>query len=317
MTQPKFLAGIVFDERCMKHSQGPDHPERPERVSAIQEALKAKGLLPSLLSIPAREATVDELLLVHTRSYIEEVKEVCAEAPGELGPDVFISSPQSLEAALLSAGAGFQAVDAVMEKKVLRVFCNTRPPGHHALPNQAMGFCVFNNIALAARYAQSRHGLRKILIVDWDVHHGNGTQDIFYEDPDVFYFSSHRYPYYPGTGARIEDGAWPAKGATLNLPLPGGTGDEVFLDRYEKLLLPEAVAFKPDLILISCGFDAHGRDPLGGMGLTEQGFARLTELVVRIANLTCDGKIVSFLEGGYNLEALAACAVEHVKQLMV
>ena len=317
MTESKSSLGIVFDERCMRHHQESEHPESPQRVLVIQKAFKKEGLLSLTRSTPARLATDEELELVHSQPYIEKVKQVCRDAPAELGPDVWVSTPDSLQAALLAAGGGFQAVDAIMEKKVLRVFCNTRPPGHHALPSQAMGFCIFNNIALAARYAQARHGLQKILIVDWDVHHGNGSQDIFYEDPDVFYFSSHRFPFYPGTGARVEDGGWPGKGATLNLPMPGGSGDEEFLNGYKKFFLPAALAFKPELVLISCGFDAHWRDPLGGMGLTEQGFADLTKLVVEMANQTCGGKIVSFLEGGYDLEALAACAVAHARQLMV
>jgi acetoin utilization deacetylase AcuC-like enzyme len=152
--------------------------------------------------------------------------------------------------------------------------------------------------------------------VDWDVHHGNGSQDIFYEDPDVFYFSSHRFPYYPGTGSSVEDGAWPAKGSTLNLPMPPGSGDQDFLNNYNKFLVPQALAFKPDLVLISCGFDTHWKDPLGGMAVTDKGFALLTQLVVKIANQTCSGRIISFLEGGYDLEAVASSAVEHVRQLM-
>ncbi len=316
MNGSKPSLGIVYDELCLKHLQDADHPESPRRLLAIQNALDQAGLLKRALAIPCRRATDEDLNLVHRAEYIEKVKSICRNAPAQLGPDVFISTPESLDAALLSAGGGFEAVDAIMNQKVTRVFCNTRPPGHHALPNQAMGFCVFNNIALCARYAQTRHKLNKILIVDWDVHHGNGTQDIFYEDPDVFYFSSHRFPFYPGTGARIETGEWPGKGSTLNVPFPPESGDEEYLGSYKRLLLPAALEFKPDLILISCGFDAHGRDPLGGMNLTEKAYAHLTDLVVGIANQTCGGKIVSFLEGGYDLEALGLCAVEHVRQLM-
>jgi acetoin utilization deacetylase AcuC-like enzyme len=314
--EQKTQVGFVFDERCMAHQQDPGHPESPQRIMVIRKALETEGLLAKMLSIPTREATEEELRMVHTQSYIEKVKRVCADAPEVLGPDVFILTPESFPAALLAVGGGFAAVDAIQGGKVLRVFCDTRPPGHHALPSQAMGFCIFNNIALTARYAQKKHGLKKILIVDWDVHHGNGTQEIFYEDADVMYFSSHHYPFYPGSGSTVEDGMGEAKGTILNLPMKGGAGDADYIKGYEKLLLPAALAFKPEMILISCGFDSHFQDPLGGMNVTEEGFARLTELVVKIADQTCGGKIVSFLEGGYNLQAIAASAVVHVQALM-
>ncbi|MBP1607985.1 MAG: putative Deacetylase, histone deacetylase family [Acidobacteria bacterium] len=312
----KFQVGFVFDERCMAHQQDPGHPESPERVMVIRKALEKEGLLAKMLPIAAREATEEELRLVHVQSYIDKVKRVCAGAPDVLGPDVFIMTPDSLLAALLAAGGGFAALDAVQEGKIQRAFCDTRPPGHHALPGQAMGFCIFNNIALAARYAQKKHGLKKILIVDWDVHHGNGTQDIFYEDADVMYFSSHHYPFYPGSGSTLEKGIGDAKGTTLNLPLEGGSGDADYIEGFEELLLPAAMDFKPEMVLVSCGFDSHFRDPLGGMGVTEAGFACLTELIVKIANQTCSGKIVSFLEGGYDLQAIASSALVHVQRLM-
>jgi acetoin utilization deacetylase AcuC-like enzyme len=308
--------GFVFDERCMAHQQDPGHPESPERISVIREALEKEGLLAKMLPIPAREATEEELRLVHTQSYIDTVKRVCADAPETLGPDVFIRTPESLPAALLAAGGGFAAVDAIQERRVLRVFCDTRPPGHHALPSRAMGFCIFNNIALAVRYAQKKCGLKRILIVDWDVHHGNGTQDIFYEDANVMYFSSHHYPFYPGSGSTLEKGLGDARGTTLNLPMEGGSGDADFIEGYERLLLPAALDFMPEMVMVSCGFDSHYRDPIGGMDVTEAGFGRLTELVVRIADELCGGKIVSFLEGGYDLQAIAVSAVAHVRGLM-
>lgn len=314
--EQKPQVGFVFDERCMAHQQDAGHPETPQRVMVIRKALEKESLLTKMVSIPAREATNEELRLVHDQSYIDEVKRVCAGAPDVLGPDVFIMTSDSFLAALLAAGGGFAAVDAVQEGRVLRVFCDTRPPGHHALPSQAMGFCIFNNIALAARYAQKEHGLKKILIVDWDVHHGNGTQDIFYEDPNVMYFSSHHYPFYPGSGSTLEKGIGDAKGTTLNLPLEGGSGDADYIEGFEELLLPAALDFKPEIVLLSCGFDSHFRDPLGGMGVTEAGFGRLTEIVVKIANEACSGKIVSFLEGGYDLQAIATSALVHVRRLM-
>jgi len=308
--------GFVFDERCMAHQQDPGHPESPERIAVIKEALEKEGLLAQMLPIPPREATDEELQLVHTRDYIDKVKLVCADAPGTLGPDVFIMTPESLPAALLAAGGGLSAVDAIQDQRALRVFCDTRPPGHHALPNRAMGFCIFNNIALAARYAQKKYGLNRILIVDWDVHHGNGTQDIFYEDPNVMYFSSHHFPFYPGSGSTMEKGFGEAKGTTLNLPLEGGSGDADYIEGYERHLLPAASDFMPEMVMVSCGFDSHFRDPIGGMEVTEAGFGRLTELVVRIANELCGGKIISFLEGGYDLQAIAASAVTHVRELL-
>jgi len=308
--------GFVFDERCAAHQQDPGHPESPERIAVIKEALEKEGLLSKMLSISTREATDEELQLVHTQEYIDKVRRVCADAPESLGPDVFIMTSKSLPAALLAAGGGFEAVDAIQEGKVLRVFCDTRPPGHHALPGRAMGFCIFNNIALAARYAQKKYGLKRILIVDWDVHHGNGTQDIFYEDANVMYFSSHHYPFYPGSGSTLEKGFGEAWGTTLNFPMEGGSGDADFIEGYERLLLPATSDFMPQMVLISCGFDSHFRDPLGGMGLTEKGFSRLTELIVKIAEKTCGGKIVSFLEGGYNIQAIATSALAHVRALM-
>jgi acetoin utilization deacetylase AcuC-like enzyme len=202
-----------------------------------------------------------------------------------------------------------------MQGRIKSAFCAVRPPGHHADSRRAMGFCLFNNVAVAARYLQQHHGLDRILIVDWDVHHGNGTQEIFYEDPTVFYFSTHQYPHYPGTGTEDERGRGAGEGFTLNCPLPAGTGDHVYLEIFEKVLVPAAKGFRPDFVLISSGFDAHRDDPLAGMCLTGHGYAGMTRILRQIADLHCGGRIVSCLEGGYNLEALADSAEAHLEVL--
>jgi acetoin utilization deacetylase AcuC-like enzyme len=208
------------------------------------------------------------------------------------------------------------AVDAIMEGQVDQAFCAVRPPGHHAEAARAMGFCLFNNVAVAARYIQERHGIQRVLIVDWDVHHGNGTQHSFDDDPSVLYFSTHQYPHYPGTGAATERGNGKGEGLTINVPMSGGQGDEEFREVFEKVLVPAADSFNPGFVLISAGFDAHRDDPLAGLGLTEDGFASLTQIVAGIALRHASGRVVSCLEGGYNLRALSASVDRHVQALL-
>jgi acetoin utilization deacetylase AcuC-like enzyme len=257
-----------------------------------------------------RPATLAVLGLVHDPAYVEAVRSCCAKAPAWLGPDVVVSRG-SWDAALAAAGAALGAVDEALEGGASKAFCNVRPPGHHAGRSQAMGFCVFNNVALAAARALQR-GLVRVLVVDWDVHHGNGTQDLFWEEPRVLYLSTHRrgQGFYPGSGAGTEKGAGKGAGTTLNAPLPAGSGDEAFLEAFDRVLLPAARAFRPELVLVSCGFDAHQADPLGGMGLSAAGFGALTRRVSGLGT-----KIVSVLEGGYNLMALQESAVEHLRAL--
>jgi acetoin utilization deacetylase AcuC-like enzyme len=226
------------------------------------------------------------------------------------------ASPESYEVALLAAGGVLAAVDSVVAGEVSSAFCAVRPPGHHALPSRAMGFCLFNNIAIAARYLQKKHNLPKILIVDWDVHHGNGTQDVFYDDPTVLYFSVHQYPFYPGTGSRSEKGKGEGLGFTINVPLPAGSGDEEYREVFEKILKPAAYEFDPDFVLVSAGFDALEGDLLGGMRVSVEHFAEMTRFVKRIADDCCDGRLVSVLEGGYELEGLAKAVEAHLRVLV-
>lgn len=254
------------------------------------------------------------LELVHPRPYIDLIERACRHGPAALDPDT-VASPGSWEAALRAVGAVTQAIDQVVARTLSAAFCAVRPPGHHALADRAMGFCLFNNVAIGARYAQRRHGCLRILIVDWDVHHGNGTQAMFEEEPTVLYFSTHQYPYYPGTGSRQERGRGQGSGFTINVPLPAGSGDAELIQAFEEELLPKAFEFKPDLVLISAGFDAHRDDPLAGFAVTEEGYARLTQRVCDIVRRCCPGRLVSVLEGGYNLEALAQSVEAHLRVL--
>jgi len=295
---------------------GAGHPESPARFDAVMKGLDARGLLASLIPVESRPATEAELLLCHTRGYVKQIREAILRGAEELDAGDTPVCPDSWEAGLRAAGGVFNAVDAMMEGKIRNAFCAVRPPGHHAGAERAMGFCFLNNVALAARYAQARHNLEKVLIVDWDVHHGNGTQDIFYEDGSVFFFSIHQSPWYPGTGLAHETGAAAGKGTTLNCPFPAGAGAKEIFHAFQLKLVPAADAFKPDLVLISAGFDSRIGDPLGDFTLTDADFAELTEIVAGIARKHSGGRLVSVLEGGYNLHGLADAACSHVKALM-
>jgi acetoin utilization deacetylase AcuC-like enzyme len=307
--------GFVWHDRCLLHDNGPGHPERPKRLTAIRDGLERSGTLARLLSITPEAAPLEALARVHDESYVEALERVCARAPVRLDPDTGVSEG-SWAAALLSAGGGLAAVDAVMEGRARSAFVCTRPPGHHAERDRAMGFCLFNNIAVAARHAQHRHGVKRVAIVDWDVHHGNGTQHIFDADDTVLYLSTHQWPFYPGTGARGERGRGPGLGTTINLPLPAGSGDEEYARLFETVVIPALESFQPGLLLISAGFDAHERDPLAGMALTTPGYGKLTTLLRDAARGLCDGRLVSLLEGGYDLDALAASVDTHLRVLM-
>ena len=225
-------------------------------------------------------------------------------------------SPGSLGAAYLAAGGALAGVDAIMAGRVQHAFCAVRPPGHHAEADRAMGFCLFNNVAIAARYAQKRYGVQRVLIVDWDVHHGNGTQHSFESDASVLFFSTHQYPHYPGTGRASECGRGAGEGLTINVPMEAGEGDDEYRAVFQKVLVPAADAFKPEFVIISAGFDAHRDDPLASMGLTEEGYADLTNIVAGIARQHCQGRLLSALEGGYNLTALAASVERHIQALV-
>ena len=311
---------LVYDLAMLDHhvpEEFPEVPARLERGIAMIEGLIEEETLAAekTLRLDARPATSEELEAVHTPAYITKVRlavERLREREGDdadpvkFATDVYIS-PGSYTAATLAAGAPLVALDAIGEGRAHNGYALVRPPGHHARPAQAMGFCLFNNVAVAARYAQKRWGWRKILIVDYDVHHGNGTQEMFYDDPDVVYFSTHQYPWYPGTGASSEMGEGEGTGATINVPLPPGSGWSVYDPIFRQVLWPVADRMKPDLILLSAGFDAHWMDPLSDMRLSNADFSDLTLEVAEIADRYCNGRLVVVQEGGYHLDAVAQC----------
>ncbi|WP_407354569.1 histone deacetylase family protein [Luteimonas sp. R10] len=293
---------------CLAHDTGPGHPERPERLGAVVQALRDG--LPGLDWHEAPRATRGQLLRVHAAALLAAVLESGTDAPIPLDPDTVLS-PESPEAALRAAGAGVAAVDAVMNGRAGTAFCAVRPPGHHATGGEAMGFCLFNNIAVAAAHALDRHGLTRVAIVDFDVHHGNGTQAIFEHEPRVMYLSSHQFPLYPGTGAKQERGV----GNIVNAPLPPGAGSRMFREAWRERLLPELDAFGPQLLFVSAGFDAHWRDPLAQMQLDAEDFGWLTGALCVLAARHAGGRIVSMLEGGYDLQALREGSLAHVGAL--
>ena len=289
---------------------------RSHRSGSIVERLKSSGFYPALVPVTPKSAPLEWLHTIHTPAYVKRVRTSCEAGEDYLDSlDVPISS-KSYDAALVAAGGVLGAVDAVMRGDISNAFCAVRLPGHHAMPDRAMGFCLFNNVAIGAKYVQQKHGLSKVLIVDWDVHHGNGTQAAFYEDPTVLYFSTHQYPFYPGTGAESERGHGKGLGFTINVPLPSGSDDEDYLEAFEQQLRPAALAFSPDFIFISAGFDAHENDTLGGMRVTTDAFGKLTRIVKEIADKCCAGRVVSVLEGGYGLVGQAAAVEAHIRILM-
>jgi acetoin utilization deacetylase AcuC-like enzyme len=308
--------GLIFDPAVSHHETGLGHPEQPARVAAVLHQLRDSQTLQRLQRVPARVAMEDELALAHDRGYIDLVRREVASKRGELSTGDTVISPRSFEAAKLAAGSVCAAVDAVFSGEIENAFCLIRPPGHHAEHNRGMGFCLFNNVAVGARYAQKHYGVERVLIADWDVHHGNGTQEIFYRDRSVFFFSTHQSPWYPGTGAANEKGDGPGNGFTLNCPLPAGSGREEVVGAFRNLLLPALDKFQPDLIFISAGFDSRIADPLGQFTLNDEDFADLTRPLLDAAAITSGGRVISVLEGGYNLEGLASSATAHVKALL-
>ena len=307
---------IVHHPVFEKHDTGAHHPEKPERYTTVMNALRAdEQLWSDIVEIEAEEARRGYIQACHTPQYFKHVEEAVREGLGYLDADTMISM-HSLEAALRGAGAACQAIDAIMDGAVRNAFVPVRPPGHHATPDRAMGFCLFNNVAVAARYAQSRHReIERIAIIDWDVHHGNGTQGIFYDDPSVFYFSMHQYPWYPGTGARVETGHGRGRGYTLNVPLRSMTSPADQRRAFDAAISDIATQFTPDLLMVSAGFDAHSGDPLGQLLLSDDDFVQMTNVLKEWAAEACGGRIVSCMEGGYNLETLGETVRAHVRAL--
>ena len=308
--------GFIFHPAFLAHDMGAGHPESPERLRAIRARLESSGTWPRLHHLTPRRAERNWVETIHLASYIDSLERRSpVSGHAYLDPDTSMS-PGTLEAAYLAAGGALVAVDAVMQGEVSQAFCAVRPPGHHAEADQAMGFCFFNSVAIAAKYVQQQYGVKRVMIVDWDVHHGNGTQHSFYDDPSVLFFSTHQFPHYPGTGRATETGEGAGKGFTVNVPLPGGQGDEEYREIFQKVLVPAAEAFRPEFVLISAGFDAHRQDPLASMDLTDEGYGDLTRIVAGLATRFANGRIVSCLEGGYQLHALAGSVEQHLLAFM-
>lgn len=305
---------LIYDDRFINHDTG-ECPESAERYIAIQETLEADSeLWNKLIKKSPQPASIQDIERCHSKELIRKISDFCAEGGGHIDEDTVVS-PESFDIALLSAGAAISAVNEVFSGTCQNAFSLARPPGHHATYDRAMGFCLFNNAAIAARYAQVKYNVENILIIDWDVHHGNGTQDIFYNDPTVFYFSIHQYPFYPGTGAYSEIGEGKGKGKNLNIPLPAGTPAKLHREAFSAALRTIKKLFIPDFIIISAGFDARLGDPLGHLQLSGKDYAEMTEEVMEFAEQTSSKKIVSVLEGGYLNETLGEAVREHVGAL--
>jgi acetoin utilization deacetylase AcuC-like enzyme len=295
--------GIVKDRRYLRHGTEFTHPETPQRLVSIYEMLENPDMAWKFVGIDARDATREELERVHLPAYIDAIAATAGQTIFMLDPDT-AATAETYEVAKLAAGGTMNAIDSVMGGETDNAFALVRPPGHHAQPGTAAGFCIFNNIAIGARHAIARHKLERILIVDWDLHHGNGTQEIFYEDRRVLYFSTHQSPGYPGTGAMTEMGKGAGLGYTVNVPLGAGADDAFYIRVFRDILLPVARAFSPEIILVSAGFDPYVGDPLGEMRVTPEGFACLTRVLLNLAEECCGGRLVAVLEGGYHIQGL-------------
>ena len=305
------MAPVLFltHERFLDHDTGRGHPERPARLGAVFDGLEEAGLSEVLTRCAPRPATAEELALVHTPSYLRTVETFCANGGGDLDPDTTVV-PASWDAAVLAAGAGLTAIEALDAGSADAAFCAVRPPGHHAMPARAMGFCFVNNVAVSAAVLAARG--ERVLILDWDAHHGNGTQDAFYDDPRVLFVSLHQYPFWPGTGALQDMGEGDGHGFTINVPFPAGTQGDAYRAAIAEIVEPAAERFKPTWALLSAGFDAHRADPLTNLGLTAGDYVELTS---RVMSLVPPGRRIAFLEGGYDLDALARCAAACVGAL--
>jgi acetoin utilization deacetylase AcuC-like enzyme len=306
--------GLVYDPVYLEHDTG-THVENIQRLTTTLSLLEESQLKDDLVLLSPRPATVDELSMVHAKEYIAQVERKCKSGGGWFDPDT-VASPGSYKAAIYAAGGALIAVDAVMSKRTESAFALVRPPGHHATCWHAMGFCLFNNVAVAAKYALANYDIERVLIVDFDVHHGNGTQDTFYADKNVLYFSTHQYPFYPGTGSIDDTGAREGKGFTVNIPLIAGWGDSEYQAVFEDILAPIAMRFQPQLILVSAGYDAHWADSIALMQLSVSGFARLVEIVKLLADTLCQGNLVFTLEGGYHHQALSTSILASLSILL-
>ena len=307
--------GFAYDPICLRHDPGRAHPERSARLTATMERLARESWFAELVSVAAEPCPAEWLEAIHAPDYVARAEEVCRSGGPYLDvPDVGVSR-ESFDVARIAAGAGLALADRLMAGEIDNGFSLARPPGHHAERSLALGFCLFNNAAILARYLQHRHGLEKILILDWDVHHGNGTQHAFEEDPTVLYASLHQYPFYPGTGAASEEGAGRGKGATINCPMPAGARDALYVEAFRTRILPAIDRFKPDAVLVSAGFDAHAEDPLAAVELTTGCYRWMSERVLEAADRHAGGRVVSLLEGGYSLEALPECVAVHLECL--
>jgi acetoin utilization deacetylase AcuC-like enzyme len=307
--------GIVKDQKYLLHGANLDHPESPLRLEAIYDMLERPDMEGHFIDIAPRYATPEEIGMVHGTQYIELVASTAGKAHQYLDPDTE-TTPESYDVARLAVGGVCNAIEGVISGTVDNAFALVRPPGHHAGFHEAAGFCLFNNIAVGAMSAIHHHGMKRILIVDWDLHHGNGTQEIFYEDRRVLYFSTHQYPAYPGTGGISEIGSGAGMGYTINVPLRLGTDDAQYVRVFRKILLPVALKFKPEMILVSAGFDIHHKDPLGGMRVTPEGFACLMRILLDIADACCGGKLAVTLEGGYHIAGLTASTRAVLKEMI-
>jgi len=310
------MTGFIYHDLYLKHHTGTHFPESSERLIGIVDYLEKKNFFANLIKMTPETAALKWIEMIHAKAYINRVEAFCKKNSKYLDtPDNPISK-DSFNTAVLAVGGVLTAVDAVIEGKVNNVFCAVRPPGHHALAEQSMGFCIFNNVAIAAKYVQERYGLLKVAIIDWDVHHGNGTQAAFYTDPSVYYISTHQYPFYPGTGSLSEIGRGVGEGSTLNIPLSKGSDDGKYIKVFKEIIEPQVMKFKPDFIFISAGFDAYVDDPLGGMSITKRGFKELSKIVINIAKKCSHGRLISVLEGGYCIKALGPIVEEHLSALL-
>lgn len=306
---------LFYHPSFLEHQTGFGHPERPDRLSYLVEYLQGRVLYPKLTQVEPTPARLDWIRLVHPGDYIDHIQKACKSAPQYLDSDTLVSQ-RSFDVAVLAAGAVIDACTQTFEGRFTNAFCAVRPPGHHAEPAKAMGFCLFNNVAIAARFLQREFAVKKVCIVDWDVHHGNGTQAAFYDDPSVFYVSVHQHPLYPGTGFMSETGSGRGSGTTLNLPCPPHSTNQDYIGLFQNRVLPSIREFEPEFLIVSAGFDAHQDDPLAHIELTSEGFEAMTRLLVDFARDFCSGRVVSVLEGGYNLEALAESVEAHLSILV-